>query len=295
MDGQTGGAPRLMLVTDRRRSIRPLPEVVAAAVAGGVDAVHLREPDLEPAARLDLAERLREVIGPRAALVINGDAAAAAALGLGLHLPERGMATAEARRIVGARPLLGRSVHSAAAAAAAGGADYLLAGHLFPTASKPGREPIGLDGLRRIAEVAWEPVLAVGGIDANRVAAAVAAGAVGVAVIGAIAAAPDPEQAAAELRAAVDEALDRGTETETMVWAEKEASMATAAVPLTVNGKPVEVEPDTTVTDFLSDRGLRPTMVIVEVNGTIVARSRYDETLLAAGDAVEVVHAVGGG
>jgi sulfur carrier protein len=69
----------------------------------------------------------------------------------------------------------------------------------------------------------------------------------------------------------------------------------TAAVAITVNGKPVEVEAETTVTDFLADKGLRPAMTIVELNGSIVARSRYDETEFKTGDVVEVVHAVGGG
>ncbi|MDP9364196.1 MAG: thiamine phosphate synthase, partial [Chloroflexota bacterium] len=88
MDGSERRAPRLMLVTDRRRAKRPLPELVAAAVAGGVDAVQLREPDLGPGERLELAGELQAVVGGRAALLVNGDAATAAALGLGLHLPE---------------------------------------------------------------------------------------------------------------------------------------------------------------------------------------------------------------
>lgn len=292
MDEGWRPVPRLMLVTDRRRSRLPLPELVAAAVAGGVDAVQLREPDLSPTKRAALAERLREAIGGRAALLVNGDAATAAELGIGLHLPEEAMATAEARRLVGTRPLLGRSVHSAAAATAATGADYLLAGHVFATASKPGRAPIGPDGLRRIAEVAWEPVLAIGGIGVERVPAVVAAGAAGVAVIGAIADAVDPERAAVALRSAVDEAL--GEETD-VAEAAATQTHEDGAIRVMVNGKPVELEPETTVTDFLDDRGLRPTMVIVELNGTIVARSRYDETPLRSGDAVEVVHAVGGG
>lgn len=292
MDDSWRAVPRLMLVTDRRRARRPLPEVVAAAVAGGVDAVQLREPDLGRDERLALAAELRELVGGRATVLVNGDAATAATLGLGLHLPERGMATAEARRIVGAGPLLGRSVHSEAGATAATGADYLMVGHVFPTASKPGLAPIGLDGLRRIAGVAWVPVLAIGGIGVERVAAVVAAGAAGVAVIGAIAKASEPERAAARLRAAVDEAL--GEEAE-VVEAAPAQTAEDAAIRVTVNGKPVELEPETTVTDFLNDRGLRPTMVIVEVNGTIVARSRYDETPLRSGDTVEVVHAVGGG
>jgi len=280
---------RLMLATSRQRTRWPLPELVAAAVAGGVDAIQVREPHLEAAALTRLVMCLREVVGERATILINGDAGVAAALGLGLHLPERGMATASGRRVIGDGALLGRSVHSAAAATAAAGADYLLAGTLFATASKPGVAPIGLSGLREIVAASWEPVYAIGGIRAERVPEILATGAVGVAVIGAIADADDPEHAAARLR----RAIDRGATEEAM---EPTTSDAPADhVPIVVNGKPVEVEPDTSVTDFLADKGLQPTMVIVELNGTIIARRLYDETFFTAGDHVEMVHAVGGG
>ena len=283
MTASPARVPRLMLVSDRHRSARPLPDVVAAAVAGGVDAVQLREPDLPPAELLDLATRLREIVAGRAALLVNGDARLAADLGLGLHLPERGLATAEARRLIGADRLLGRSVHSTAAATAAAGADYLLAGHVFATASKPGRPPLGLAGLGQIVAATWAPVLAIGGITPDRVAEVMVTGAAGVAVIGAIAEAPDPERAAAVLRQAVDANM------------EDEMDATPQSVVIVVNGKPVEVEPDTTVTDFLADKGLRGAMAIVELNGAILARRAYDSTVFAPGDQVEVVHAVGGG
>ncbi len=279
-----------MLVTSRQRTHWPLPELVAAAVAGGVDAIQVREPHLEAAALTTLAMSLREVAGGRATILINGDAGVAAALGCGLHLPERGMATASGRRVIGDGALLGRSVHSAAAATAAAGADYLLAGTLFATASKPGVAPIGLSGLREIVAASWEPVYAIGGIRAERVPEILATGAVGVAVIGAIADADDPERAAASLRAAIDQ----GTTEEAMEPTTTSDAEA-GHVPIVVNGKPVAVEPDTSVTDFLADKGLQPAMVIVELNGTIIARRLYDETFFTAGDQVEMVHAVGGG
>ena len=120
----------------------------------------------------------------------------------------------------------------------------------------------------------------------NRREALAAAGAAGVAVVGAILGADDPERAAAELRAAVDAVLEDEMQTE---------AVAPASVAIVVNGKPVEVEPETTITDFLADKGLRGEMVIVELNGAIVARRAYDSTAFAAGDTVELVHAVGGG
>ena len=280
--------PRLMLVTDHRRSVRPLPELVAAAVAGGVDAVQIREHDLSGPDLRALAERLRAVIAGRATLLVNSDLTLAVELGLGLHLPEAGIATAEARRRLGDLALLGRSVHSPAAATASAGVDYLIAGNVYETASKPGHPPLGLPGLSRIATATWSPVLAIGGITARRVPEVIAAGAHGVAVVGAIAGSADPERAAAALRAAIAETV--GDE-------EMEETQPDEALPvaIVVNGKPIEVEPGTTVTDFLIDKGFRDKQVVVELNGVILARRAFDETEFRPGDRVEMVHAVGGG
>ena len=277
-----------MLVTDRRRSMRPLPELVAAAVAGGVDAVQIREHDLPPSELRVLAKTLLEVVAGRADLLINSDLALAAELGLGLHLPEAGIATAEARRRLGDLPLLGRSVHSAVAASASVGVDYLIAGNVYETTSKPGHPPLGLSGLSRIIAATWSPVLAIGGITADRVPTVMAAGAHGVAVIGAIAEVADPTGAAAALRAAIVAAAGDQEMEETQA---DEALI----VAIVVNGKRVEVEPGTTVTDFLVDKGFRDKQVVVELNGVILARRAFDDTEFKPGDRVEMVHAVGGG
>ena len=83
-------------------------------------------------------------------------------------------------------PLLGRSVHSVEAArqAAREGADYLLFGPVFPTASHPGRPATGLAALREVAGAVEVPVLAIGGVDAERARACREAGAAGFAAIG---------------------------------------------------------------------------------------------------------------
>jgi thiazole tautomerase (transcriptional regulator TenI) len=82
--------------------------------------------------------------------------------------------------------LLGRSVHTreeAIEASRAGGLDYLMFGHVFDTASKPGLEPAGLATLRTVAVATPLPVLAVGGITSARMAEVGQAGASGVAAI----------------------------------------------------------------------------------------------------------------
>jgi thiamine-phosphate pyrophosphorylase len=76
-------------------------------------------------------------------------------------------------------------VHRAAEASAAAGADYLIAGTVFSSPSKPGAvELIGIDGLRAIVRATTVPVLAIGGITPDRIAAVLDAGAAGIAAIG---------------------------------------------------------------------------------------------------------------
>jgi thiamine-phosphate pyrophosphorylase len=123
---------------------------------------------------------------------------ALAAAAFGVELGEKSLPAHRVRRFAGDRLCVGRSVHdqAGAARAAAEGADWLLYGHVYPTAAKreePPRGLSGLNGLREaVAAAAPTPVLAIGGIDAERVSEVLAAGARGAAVIGAVARAADP-------------------------------------------------------------------------------------------------------
>jgi thiamine-phosphate pyrophosphorylase len=192
-----------MLVTERRLADDEdaLVEAAAAAVEGGVNAVQVREKDLDTEALAALAARLRAAIGGRALLIVNGDAPAAAEAGAdGLHLPE----DAPFQRPPGLR-LVGRSVHSAEAAALAGreGADYVIAGPVYETASHPGVAPAGVRLVSAVAAAVSVPVLAIGGVTAERVAELRAAGADGVAVISAVLGSESPRAAASRLREAL--------------------------------------------------------------------------------------------
>ncbi len=64
---------------------------------------------------------------------------------------------------------------------------------------------------------------------------------------------------------------------------------------LTINGKPTDFEDVRTVGDLIRARGLKTTLVAVELNGTIVPRNEFDSREVAAGDKLEIVHFVGGG
>jgi thiamine-phosphate diphosphorylase len=204
--------PRLTFVTDRRRSRISLPEIVDAACKGGADAIQLREPDLDDEDIHQLAPTLAEICAGKALLVVNNRPSIAAEVGAGLHLPE----AADVVR-PWTFPFVSRAVHSAETGARARGCDALVAGHVFASASKPGKPPLTLSGLRTIIMATRLPVIAIGGIDAGNAAAAVAAGARGVAVISSIANADNPEAATRLIREVIDEALDSRREQEDTV------------------------------------------------------------------------------
>lgn len=203
--------PCLALVTDRRLGNGDtLPERVAAAVAGGVDLVQLREKDLPGGPLLELAAAVRERIDGRALLLVNERGDVAAALpAAGVQLGEDALPVAAARRLLGPDALIGRSVHSleGAKTAMAAGADFLVAGTMYASRSHPGEPPAGPALIRQIAAGTTVPVIGIGGITAANVGAVMQAGAAGVAVITGILADPDPERAAAQLKAAMRAAL----------------------------------------------------------------------------------------
>jgi thiamine-phosphate diphosphorylase len=179
--------PRLLVLTDRRACLRPLPDVVAAAVEGGARAVVLREKDLPPPDRALLAERLHRLLAPVDGLLIvagGGTEAAAVHLGSAESLPDP-------------RPLLlGRSCHSGSevARAAVEGLDWVTVSPVHPTTSKPGYGPaLGHDGLAALCLTPGAPkVYALGGVGPGSTTACLSAGAYGVAVMGAVMRAEDP-------------------------------------------------------------------------------------------------------
>jgi thiamine biosynthesis protein ThiS len=229
--------------------------------------------------------------------LVNGDVEFARAAGVGLHLPERGLAPSVARGRLEPGTLIGRSVHTSAEARASDGADFLVAGSVFPTESHPGRKPLGLPGLRDIAEATRLPVLAIGGIGPERIAGVIAAGAYGVCVVGAVASAPDIQTATRQanaLRRALDDAIRKQGETKCMSPIDQSIGEQTE-VAVELNGKTERLPPRTTIAAFLAGKGLQDKLVVVEVNGKIVARSAFAEWSFEDGDSVEIVHFVGGG
>lgn len=191
---------RLYLITDRAASPRPPVEVVEECLGAGLRAVQLREKDLEVRALLALATPLRELTRHHGArLLINDRADVAMAVAAdGVQRTHASLPVAALRGITPPGFLIGASAHSTAEAseAAAQGADFVVFGPVYDTPSKRRYgPPQGLAALEAAAAATARPVVAVGGITPARVPEVLATGAAGVAVIGAIYAAPRPADA----------------------------------------------------------------------------------------------------
>jgi thiamine-phosphate pyrophosphorylase len=200
--------PALYLITDRRATGgRPLTEVVAAALRGAGRfrdpggrlplAVSLREKDLPARELAELARAIgRLTHDARADLFINGRVDLALACGAqGVHLPGDGFVPADVRALV-SHIRIGVSTHTAeeARAAADSGADFVVFGPVFAPLSKPSfLVPQGAAGLARAAAACSVPVLALGGITPERAAICKNAGARGLACVGALMSATDPD------------------------------------------------------------------------------------------------------
>lgn len=203
-------ALRLMVITHPRpRCGRPLEEVVGEVAAAGATAVQLRDKEAPPRELLALARRLHAVTARhRALLIVNDRLDIALAAGAdGVHLGPDDVPVAAARRVVPDGFLLGHSTDDPGAArrAEADGADYLGCGTVFPTTSKADAGAvIGVGGLAAVARSVGIPVLAIGGVTAERVPLLGGSGADGVAVISAVMAARRPANAARRLLEAVE-------------------------------------------------------------------------------------------
>ena len=175
----------------------------AIASAGSAVALHARDRLAGGAALAGAALRLQMLARPpEAALIVNARPDLAAAIGAqGVQLGGGDLAPADARRIL-PDGWIGRSVHDLreAEGAVEEGADFLIVGAIYPTASHPDRAAAGI-GLLRAAAALGRPVIAIGGMDAARAAEVRAAGAYGIAAIGALWDADDPAAAALALLA----------------------------------------------------------------------------------------------
>ena len=214
--------PILCLVTDRRRlaggdatfetARLRLAQLARDAVDAGIDLIQVRERDLETARLADLVSELVDIAGGSTTRIIVNDRVdvALACRAGGVHLRSDSIAPAAARSMASyvasvdgrtaADPssvasafsrttpdfLVGRSVHQLAEAVEhAPAVDYLIAGTVFPTVSKPTVDRLlGESGLSQMTAAVDVPVLAIGGVTVERLPAIATSGASGVAGIG---------------------------------------------------------------------------------------------------------------
>ena len=195
----------LYLVTDRGLSLgRELPQVVAAAVRGGVTMVQLREKEVDTREFIGLAEELLAILRPAGVpLIINDRVDVALAVDAdGVHIGQSDMPYEMARRLLGPGKIIGLSVETMEEVLDANrlDVDYVAVSPVYSTATKTDTAPpFGLEGLRRAVELSVHPTVAIGGMNRETAPAVFAAGADGIAVVSAICSAPDPAEAAREL------------------------------------------------------------------------------------------------
>jgi thiamine-phosphate pyrophosphorylase len=202
---------RLYLCTDAREEQGDLAEFLAAALAGGVDIVQIRQKNMSPDAELAALEIARSAAALHQGIVCVNDSPRLAARFHSdmLHLGQTDGPSAPARGQLHRWAILGRSTHSPAQADEAiadPDVDYFCVGPVYATSTKPDYEPVGLDLVRYAAKVApvtdigSKPWFAIGGISLENLDDVIEAGARRVCVVRAITQASDPEAAARQLR-----------------------------------------------------------------------------------------------
>ena len=200
----------LYAVTDRSwLGDKTLAQQVEETLKGGVTMVQLREKHLDRAAfrreALEIQTICRRYQVP---FLLNDDVDLAVEIQAdGVHVGQDDLEAGAARAKLGPDKVLGVSAHTVEEAlrAQAAGADYLGAGAVFPTGTKGDAGALSYDTLKAICTAVDIPVVAIGGIGPDNLHKLVGSGVVGVAVVSALFAQPDGEQAARALRAQVEE------------------------------------------------------------------------------------------
>lgn len=196
----------LYLVTDRSLSLgRPLEYVVEEAVKGGVTIVQLREKEASSREFYELAVSLKSVLTHyNVPLIINDRLDIALACDAdGLHIGQNDLPYSVARKLLGKDKIIGLSVENIDDAVQANllDVDYIGISPVFSTPTKTDTaSEIGIEGVRQITRLSDHPSVGIGGINAGNAADIIKAGTNGVSVVSAIMSAPDPREAARQLK-----------------------------------------------------------------------------------------------
>jgi thiamine-phosphate pyrophosphorylase len=205
---------RLYFVCEARPHGRDPEALLNAAMSGGAGMIELRDREHPRNAVERSGRTFRRLANTYSALfIVNDDPHLALELRAdGVHIGQKDMNPAEARRIMGPDAIIGLSTHSREQIEAAADApvDYISVGPIWETPTKQGRPATGLELVRTAAEVTRLPWFAIGGIDLGNADQVVEAGAKRLCVVRAIRDAEDPRSAADALSAVVDPAARGG-------------------------------------------------------------------------------------
>ena len=190
---------------------RPPEYIAEEALEGGATILQLRDKTRDKGLSIDLARRLNELCREKdALLIINDHADLAAAIDAhGVHVGQEDLPVSSARKVLSDHQIVGRSNHHAeeAAESQSQGADYIAVGAMYPTGSKDQLIVEGPHLVSAVKSAVDVPVVAIGGITAERAPEVVKRGADAICVISAVGLAPSPRDAAGRL---VEAILDTG-------------------------------------------------------------------------------------
>lgn len=199
----------LYAVTDRSwLGERTLAQVVEDVLKGGATFLQLREKELDREAILAEAREIQAIAARyHVPFVINDSVDIALACDAdGVHVGQNDLMGRDVRALIGPDKILGITANTVELAVAAerAGADYIGAGAVFGTTTKQNAKNLSLDTLKAICQAVNIPVVAIGGINADNLPRLAGTGAVGAAVVSALFAQKDPEEAARRMRALAD-------------------------------------------------------------------------------------------
>lgn len=199
----------LYAVSDRSwQGERTLAQVVEKVLRGGATFLQLREKELDREAILAEAREIQAIAARyRVPFVINDSVDIALACDAdGVHVGQTDLMGRDVRALIGPDKILGITANTVELAVAAekAGADYIGAGAVFGTTTKQNAKNLSLDTLKAICQAVSIPVVAIGGINADNLPRLAGTGAAGAAVVSALFAQKDPEEAARRMRALAD-------------------------------------------------------------------------------------------
>lgn len=199
----------LYLVTDRRlMSSKTIEESAESAIEGGASVVQLREKDCTSREFYELAVRVKKITAPRKVPLIINDRIdiCLAADADGVHLGQRDLPCAEARKILGSGKIIGVSaaLPEEALRAQTDGADYLGVGAVFATGTKSDTRPVTPEIIREIRSAVTIPFVVIGGVNAENIKQLYGLGINGAAVVSAVVSQSDIAAAARTMRKAAE-------------------------------------------------------------------------------------------